>query len=129
MTKNDPAPSEPNDAILSVFFEAERIQSAHVSEQLTGRVMRDAFAMQKRPAASRVTSNAIAWKTWLGDTWRAFGGLPAAAVLGLFCIAGVTLGVTPPDGLARLSDEVLNAAGLARPLSADTTLDDLVSEG
>jgi len=112
---------------LAAFFAADMEADAGPSDELMAAVLRDAQALQPEPMGL-APSGARSWSFRL-DFWDALGGWGAAGALSACLIVGVTLGITPPDGLSAFTDTVLENTGILTDEDAYMTLNDLMAEG
>lgn len=90
---------------LEGFFEAARRTAPEPSPDLLARVLADAARAQARPQPPRPVRQAVGGGTRV-PRWRQFvdalGGWPAMAGLVSAGVAGLWLGVNPPDALSVL---------------------------
>jgi len=129
MTPKSHTPATSKDDGLRAFFDAERNVEVPVSVQLLENIRGDALAIQAHRSARPVVARGAERRGWFDGVWGAFGGAQVAAVLGIFLLVGISLGVAEPDVLVPLSNKVLSAAGMPPHQNMDFTLDDLTGEG
>lgn len=97
---------KPAEFDLDALFAEARGQAADPSPELMARVMADAIAMQPAPmraAPPRRTSR-------LRQFLNAVGGWPAVAGLATAGVAGLWIGVNPPDAVATTAETFLGTS-------------------
>ena len=95
--------TQPDDRLLASLFDEARSEDAELSDDLMARVLADASEYQ--PKTQSVTTAKISiWEKLLSGVggWPALSGVTAAGVAGLW------IGLTPPD---VVDDWVANALG------------------
>lgn len=95
--------SDPFD--LEALFEAEKGNSLEPSDDFLTRVMADAKQVQTGFATAQATP--IVSVGFWATLSAALGGWPTFAGLATATVAGVWIGVSPPQGLDSLTDSVL----------------------
>ncbi len=123
MTQKNPD----TDQDLEVFFTAEQAADNRTSDALMAAVLRDAMAAQPLPAGI-ATAPKARW-SWPRDLWDTMGGWAAAGALSACLVLGLSIGYTPPQGLADIAISVLETAGISTDDSEFFTLDDMMAEG
>lgn len=92
---------------LDHLFAKARAETVEASPDLLARVLDDGLAampdpVQRAPAVPEPIS------LWAGF-WDLIGGWPSATGLAASCIAGLWLGIMPPQGLSTLIDTAIGA--------------------
>ena len=118
--KHKPTPDGPGDLSnpsaqaldvdLDIFFDAARSAQPEPSPELMARVLDDALAMQ--PLAAR-PAPCVPTRSWLGTLLDTLGGWPAAASLATATLAGVWIGISPPDAVSAVTAQLGLAAEAA----------------
>lgn len=118
--KHKPTPDGPGDLSnpsaqaldvdLDIFFDAARSARPEPSPELMARVLDDALAMQ--PPAARPAPS-VPTRSWLGALLDTLGGWPAAASLATATLAGVWIGISPPDAVSAVTAQLGLAAEAA----------------
>lgn len=105
----DKRETDEDDLMLEAHFAAARAADLGPSDALMARVMADAIAEQEAaqavPAAGRVAPERVG----LRGVFRALGGWPAVAGLSCATLAGIWIGVAPPEALAVTAQSVWGA--------------------
>ncbi|MCH2168069.1 MAG: hypothetical protein MK107_10125 [Oceanicola sp.] len=122
--KHKPTPDGPGDLSnpsaqaldvdLDIFFDAARSAQPEPSPELMARVLDDALAMQPpaQPLAARPAPS-VPTRSWLGTLLDTLGGWPAAASLATATLAGVWIGISPPDAVSAVTAQLGLAAEAA----------------
>lgn len=83
-------------ALEALFNEARGAQDLRLPEDLTARILADAEqAASGREAPPRAPRRRAGWGAFLAS----IGGIPALAGLAAATVAGIWIGVTPPDAV------------------------------
>ena len=96
---------------LDRYFAAAREHTAQPSDDLMAQVLTDAFDAQA--AAAPEVPNNQPTVPWLGQILRELGGWPAMAGLTTATLAGIWLGINPPEGLSTTTDALLGSGDAA----------------
>lgn len=91
---------------LETHFEAARRHRAEPSDALLARVLADAQTVQDELSVPAPASRARQRGAPM-NVFRILGGWPALTGLGTAAMAGVWLGVYPPEGLAATAQSVI----------------------
>jgi len=89
---------ELDDLELDALFASARGQDTLPSGDLMERVLSDALAVQTLAQAN--STPAAPRRRWWQAAWMAVGGWPAMAGLATAGVAGIWIGVSPPEGLS-----------------------------
>jgi hypothetical protein len=87
---------------LDALFAAARAEPARPDDALMARILADAAREQPRAAApvrTRALPERGGWRGWLD----AIGGWPAAGGMALATVAGLWIGISPPQGLSTVN--------------------------
>lgn len=100
---------------LAAHFAALKATPARPDAALMARILADADREQPgrraAPAAPAALAARLSAGARLAAIMRALGGWPAMAGLAAATLAGVWIGVSPPEGLAEAARLVLSEAG------------------
>lgn len=105
---------------LEAYFSAARANAPAPSATLLERIAQEALAVQSPepvPVAPR--------PGWLSQLWQSLGGWPAFGGLATATVAGVWIGVNPPNTLALAAESYLGteSAGYFVDLSSEGAFD------
>jgi len=95
--------TNPKDDMLDDFFAAARAGAGAPSDDLTSRILADAQTVQENFAPAIITKTPSLW-TQLMD---AVGGWPALSSLAAATVAGIWIGVAPPNSVQDLTAGLL----------------------
>lgn len=102
MTKRDL-----NDLELDALFTSARQQEMPVSEDLMARVLQDALTTQAALSAEGAEAPASVAPGWWPSLLSAVGGWPSVAGLATAGVAGLWIGISPPDLLSESAENLL----------------------
>ncbi|SIN82090.1 hypothetical protein [Vannielia litorea] len=127
MADHDTKVTASEEALLESFFSAARADGARRAEpspELLARVLEDGYAVQdaRMTAAVRSRPAAPARRGLLATLLAAIGGAPGLAGLAAATVAGVWIGIRPPEAVSGVTASVFGTTTEA----AATTDDDLL---
>lgn len=102
--------------MLDDLFAVARMQTPQPTDALMARVLADAAG---GPAPQRAVSRPGLW----AQLCQALGGWPAVGGLAAATVAGIWIGIAPPDGLENLADSVIGDTVTVSLFAMDTMFD------
>ena len=91
------------DAELDTFFAQARSSTPEPSPDLMARILADALEAQPAPPLPPVPARP-AYNGGMSELWDALGGWPAAASLVTATVAGIWIGISPPDAVSTVTE-------------------------
>lgn len=125
MADHDDKLTASEEALLESFFSAARADgtvAAEPSPELLARVLEDGYGVQDALAAAPavVAASAPAPRPGrIASFFAAIGGAPGLAGLTAAALAGVWIGVRPPEGVSSVTASLFGSASAATEFSAD----------
>ncbi|MCO6382819.1 hypothetical protein [Oceanicola sp. 502str15] len=129
MADHDDKLTASEEALLESFFSAARVEepmAAEPSPELLARVLEDGYGVQEGFAeaapviASAGGAAAAPRRGFLAALWASIGGAPGLAGLTAAALAGIWIGLRPPEAVSSVTASLLGSA----TATADTTASD-----
>ncbi|MFY0634728.1 MAG: dihydroorotate dehydrogenase [Vannielia sp.] len=128
MADHDDKLTASEEALLESFFSAARVEepmAAEPSPELLARVLEDGYGVQEgfaeaAPVIASAGAAAAPRRSFLAALWASIGGAPGLAGLTAAALAGIWIGLRPPEAVSSVTASLLGSATTA----ADTTASD-----